>query len=113
MQNKTLRFTKGFRVAIGNSRGQAAEMTIPRGDSEGGPDNAHRGADQWLFVLEGKGMAIVEGKHRRLRAGSLVLIEKGEKHEIRNVGSTHLRTLVFYAPPAYKDSGVRLPRGRP
>jgi len=53
MKSKTLTFKKGFRIAFRNPRGQAAEMTIAPGDSEGGPDNAHRGADQWLFVVDG------------------------------------------------------------
>jgi mannose-6-phosphate isomerase-like protein (cupin superfamily) len=113
MKTKTLRFSEGFRIALGTPRGQAAEMTIPPGDAEGGPDNAHRGADQWLFVLEGRGVAIVEGRRAPLKKGSLVLVGKGERHEIRNVGKTYLRTLVFYAPPAYRTSDARLPRGRP
>ncbi|MBA8884388.1 cupin domain-containing protein [Dokdonella fugitiva] len=113
MQSRTLRFTRGFRLAIHNRRGQAAEMVIPRGDAEGGPDNAHRGADQWLFVLDGRGVAIVEGRRTRLKAGTLILIEKGERHEIRNTGTTHLRTLVFYTPPAYRTPDARLPRGKP
>ena len=100
-------------MAFKNRRGQAAEMVIPRGDSEGGRGNAHKGADQWLFVLAGRGAAIVEGKRRVLRNGTLLLIEAGEHHEIKNVGTRDLRTLVFYTPPAYKPSGARLPRGRP
>jgi mannose-6-phosphate isomerase-like protein (cupin superfamily) len=113
MESKTLTFKKGFRVAFQNARGQAAEMTIAPGDSEGGPENAHRGADQWMFVLAGKGAAIVEGKRRALKAGTLLLISKGERHEIRNVGRTNLQTIVFYTPPAYRNSDARLPRGRP
>lgn len=112
MKRKHLRFGEGFRVAIGNRRSQAAEMVIPPGDSEGGPDNRHRGADQWLFVLSGSGMAIVNGKRHALRAGSLLLIERGDVHEIRNSGRTALRTLNFYVPPAYTGSGDSLPRGR-
>lgn len=113
MQSKTLRFTEGFRLAMHNRRGQAAEMVIPRGGSEGGPDNAHRGADQWLFVVDGRGVAIVEGRRTRLKAGTLILIGKGERHEIRNTGTAHLCTLVFYTPPAYRTSDARLPRGKP
>ena len=88
-------------------------MTIPPGDSEGGPENAHRGADQWLFVLAGKGVAIGTARRVALREGTLLLIEKGEHHEIRNTGRSNLQTLVFYTPPAYRNSGSRLPRGRP
>ena len=113
MKSKTLNFKEGFRVALQNPRGQAAVMTIPRGDSEGGPDNAHHGADQWIFVLAGKGVAIGTDRRVALREGTLLLISKGERHEIRNTGRSNLQTLVFYTPPAYRASGARLPRGRP
>ena len=113
MRTKRLRFTEGFRIAFANPRGEAAELVIPRGDSEGGPDNAHKGADQWMLILDGEGAAIVEGRRRVLRAGTLVLIEKGERHEIRNTGRRNLRAFVLYTPPAYRKSGARLPRGKP
>jgi mannose-6-phosphate isomerase-like protein (cupin superfamily) len=112
MRRKHLRFGKGFRVAIGNKRSQAAEMVVAPGDCEGGPDNRHRGADQWLYVLSGAGTAIVNGKRYPLRAGSLVLIERGDTHEIRNSARGQLRTLNFYVPPAYTGDGDPLPRGR-
>ena len=51
---KSLRFGKGFRVVRGNRASQAAEMVLAPGDTEGGADNRHRGADQWLFVLSGQ-----------------------------------------------------------
>ena len=107
-----LRFGKGFRVAMGNRRGQAATMVIAPGDSEGGPDNRHRGADQWLFVLSGSGVAVLGGRTRRIKAGSLVLVERGTTHEIRNTGRTPLKTLNVYVPPAYRSDGEELPRGR-
>jgi mannose-6-phosphate isomerase-like protein (cupin superfamily) len=112
MRRKTLRFGKGFRVALGNRRAQAAEMVIPPGDHEGGPDNRHRGADQWLFVVSGTGAATVNDRRHTLRAGTILLIEKGDRHEIRNTGRTPLKTLNIYVPPAYTRSGAELPRGR-
>jgi mannose-6-phosphate isomerase-like protein (cupin superfamily) len=112
MKRKHLRFGEGFRVAIGNRRSQAAEMVLPPGDCEGGPDNRHRGADQWLYVVSGTGRATINGKSYGLRTGSLLLIERGDSHEIRNSGRTALRTLNFYVPPAYSSGGDPLPRGR-
>jgi mannose-6-phosphate isomerase-like protein (cupin superfamily) len=112
VQKKSLRFDQGFSVAIGNARSQAATMTLPPGGNEGGPDNRHRGADQWLFVETGTGVAIVNGTRVRLGPGSLVLIERGDRHEIRNTGSTPLKTLNIYVPPAYTGDGDELPRGR-
>jgi mannose-6-phosphate isomerase-like protein (cupin superfamily) len=112
MRRKTLRFGKGFRVALGNRRAQAAEMVIEPGDCEGGPDNRHRGADQWLFVVSGRGAAIVKGRRVPLREGTVLLIEKGDTHEIRNTGRAMLKTLNVYVPPAYTKDGDELPRGK-
>jgi mannose-6-phosphate isomerase-like protein (cupin superfamily) len=113
MKHAHLRFTKGFRIALGNSRSQAAEMTIPPGDAEGGPTNRHRGADQWLYVVAGKGTAKINGRRYGLRPGVLLLIEHADLHEIRNDGRALLRTLNFYAPPAYTKSGKELSRAKP
>ena len=112
MQHKQLQFGHGFRVVLGNGRSQAAQMTLAPGEVEGGPDNRHRGADQWLFVESGTGTAIVQGRRHALRAGSLLLIQRGDVHEIRNTGRRPLRTLNIYVPPAYTKSGEELPRGR-
>jgi mannose-6-phosphate isomerase-like protein (cupin superfamily) len=112
MKRTTLRFGSGFKVRIGNRRAQAATLTIAPGESEGGPDNRHRGADQWLFVESGKGVAIVNRKRIPLSAGSLLLIERGDRHEIRNTGRTPLKTFNIYVPPAYTKAGDELPRGR-
>jgi mannose-6-phosphate isomerase-like protein (cupin superfamily) len=112
MKRKQLRFGKGFRVALSNARGQAAEMVIPPGDAEGDADNRHRGADQWLFVISGTGTAKVNGRSYPLRAGSLLLVERGDRHEIRNTGRSLLRTLNVYVPPAYRADGEELPAGR-
>lgn len=112
MPRTHLRFGKGFSVALGNRRGQAATMVLAPGDCEGGPDNRHRGADQWLYVLSGSGSATVGGRRQRLRAGTLLLIERGTTHEIRNTGRTPLKTLNVYVPPAYTAGGDELPRGR-
>jgi len=91
---------------MGNRRSQAAEMVLAPADCEGGPDNRHRGSDQWLFVVSGSGLAIVEGKRLKLKQNSMVLIERGERHEIRNTGRNPLRTLNIYVPPAYTKAAM-------
>ena len=113
MKRKQLRFGRGFRVALGNRRSQAAEMVLKPGKAEGDPHNRHRGADQWLFVLSGTGTATVNRRKHALRAGTLLLIERGDEHEICNTGRGLLRTLNFYVPPAYDRAGDELSAGRP
>ena len=112
MKHKSLRFGNGFHIALGNRRSQAATMVLAAGESEGGPDNRHRGADQWLFVVSGSGAATVNGRRLRLKAGTLLLIERGDHHEIRNTGRGVLRTVNVYVPPAYTADGEELPAGR-
>jgi mannose-6-phosphate isomerase-like protein (cupin superfamily) len=47
-----------------------------------------------------------------LKAGSLLLIEAGDTHEIRNTGRSLLKTVSIYVPPAYDGDGEELPAGR-
>jgi mannose-6-phosphate isomerase-like protein (cupin superfamily) len=113
MKRKRLGFGHGFQIVLGNAHSQAAQMTLAPGESEGGADNRHRGADQWLFVVAGTGEAVVNKKKYALAEGMLLLIERGDRHEIRNTGKTPLRTLSVYVPPAYTSDGDELPAGKP
>ena len=112
MKHKHLQFGLGFRVMFGDAHAQAAQMTLAAGATEGDSENRHRGADQWVYVVVGKGAAIVEGKRVHLREGSLLLIKRGERHEIRNTGTGPLKTLNIYVPPAYTSNGDELSAGR-
>jgi mannose-6-phosphate isomerase-like protein (cupin superfamily) len=87
-------------------------MVLPVGGKEGGPDNFHRGADQWLFVVDGTGVAVVNGRRTKFTTGAMVLIEAGDRHEIRNTGRTLLKTISVYLPPAYRDEETELPAGK-
>jgi len=109
-------------IACGNRRGQfellcatrdvqSAKMTLrPGAASDAQPSNEHRKSEQWLFVVSGTGEAIV-GKRRtalkrvKLRKNSLLVIEKGELHQIKNSGRRSLITINFYIPPAYDAQG--------
>jgi mannose-6-phosphate isomerase-like protein (cupin superfamily) len=112
MQHKHLQFSHGFRVVLGDEHGQAAQMTLGPRETEGGPDNRHRGADPWLYVVSGTAQAVVNGERVELREGTLLLIERGDTHQIRNTGAGPLKTLNVYVPPAYTDDGEELSPGR-
>jgi mannose-6-phosphate isomerase-like protein (cupin superfamily) len=113
MKSDVVSFRPGFRVSIGNASSQGAVMVLARGGREGGADNRHSGADQWLVVLEGTGSATINGRKVALRPGRIVLIEAGDRHEIRNTGRGLLKTVSIYLPPAYRSDGTELPPGRP
>lgn len=90
-----------FRVVGTTARSQGATMVLRPGASTGGADNVHAGADQWLYVVSGRGRATVGGRDVVIRRGSLLLIEAGEPHEIKNDGAHPLVTINVYAPPVY------------
>ena len=90
-----------FKVIAEASHSQVAVMTLGTEESVGGPDNTHASSEQWLYVVSGRGKAVVAGERVDLSAGSLLLIEAGEGHEIINAGDEPLRTLNLYAPPEY------------
>ncbi len=112
MKRKQLKLSSDFKVVLGNRHSQAAEMVLPPGETEGGPDNRHRGADQWLLVVSGSGQATVNRRKLKLSEHTLLLIEKGDTHEIKNTGRSDLVTLNFYVPPAYTADGDELPAGK-
>jgi quercetin dioxygenase-like cupin family protein len=79
MKRTKPRLTQEFKVLIGNRRSQAAEMVLRASEKEGDSRNQHRGADQWLYVVSGKGAAIVNRARYSLTPGTLLLIERGDK----------------------------------
>jgi oxalate decarboxylase/phosphoglucose isomerase-like protein (cupin superfamily) len=99
-----------FDVVVSTCLAQAAKMTLRVGGaSDSHPSNEHPHSEQWLFVLAGTGEAIVHdrsGKVRRtkLLPNSLLVIERGELHQIKNTGRRQLSTLNIYVPPAYPPS---------
>lgn len=95
----------GFAVAAGNARSQAAVMVLQAGESTGPPRNEHAASEQWLYVVSGRGRAVVAEQSFELAPGALLLVERGEPHSIANTGEEPLRTLNVYVPPAYEPDG--------
>ena len=105
----TAKHRREFEVLIASRSTQAAMMTLqPGGSSSDAPENEHPQSEQWLFVVSGTGRARVAARSARLRPGSLLLIEKGEPHQITNTGRSPLVTVNFYSPPAYRSDGELL-----
>ncbi len=102
MTRVELDYAHGFRVVAGNARSEAAEMTLSPGETVGGAWNRHAGSDQWFLVVDGEGEAVVEGQRTALASGVLLLIERGEAHEIRNTGDRPMKTVNVYVPPEYE-----------
>src|SRR6266446_412376 len=75
-----------FKVLASTRSAQAAMMVLQPGQSTGAPENEHPRSEQWLFVISGAGQASVSKRRLSIRDNSLLLIEKGEIHQITNTG---------------------------
>jgi mannose-6-phosphate isomerase-like protein (cupin superfamily) len=114
---KHLRITRQrgqFKKLAATAEAQAILMTLKPGESsEDSPRNEHPRCEQWMFVLSGEGEVITEAAAKRRKTaigpGSLVLIEKRERHQVTASGSTPLVSLNLYVPPAYGADGKPLP----
>jgi mannose-6-phosphate isomerase-like protein (cupin superfamily) len=96
-----------FDILAATRDAQGAKMTLtPGAASDDEPSNEHPRSEQWLLVVEGSGTAVIGKKRTSLRRialkrHSLLVIEKGELHQIRNTGRRPLVTINLYVPPAY------------
>jgi mannose-6-phosphate isomerase-like protein (cupin superfamily) len=95
-----------FQVLHASRAAQAAMSTLRSGKATSDePENEHPDSEQWVYVVAGSGLAVVGKRRAKLAAGSLLLIEKGEKHQIRQAGRGELVLVNLYVPPAYTKSG--------
>ena len=83
---------------------QIVLMTIPP-DGEIG-DEVHEGIDQTLVFEEGEAEAVIAGESSPVRAGQVVLVPAGTRHNFINRGSGPLRLWTVYAPPEHRPGTI-------
>ncbi len=77
------------------------------------PYHFHEKRESLLFLIKGEAVEIVEGKEHPVKAGDVLYIPAGEKHQIVNRTNEDLRYLEFFTPPqddfikVERDKGVR------
>jgi mannose-6-phosphate isomerase-like protein (cupin superfamily) len=62
--------------------------------------------DQFFRVEEGTGEAILDGIHRTISAGFVVLVPAGTNHNIINTGTEPMKLYTLYSPPNHRDGVV-------
>ena len=82
---------------------QLVVMTIPP-DGEIG-EEVHQ-VDQILTFVSGLGEAKVSGSTRKVKAGDLVVVPAGSKHNFLNTGPNPLVLYTVYGPPEHADGAV-------
>ena len=80
---------------------QLVLMAIPAGEEIG--EEAHEGIDQVLAFVTGEGEAVIEGKSHTVRAGSVVVVPAGTRHNFVATGNSALKLYTIYTPPEHPE----------
>ncbi|KAF3006346.1 hypothetical protein E8E14_005163 [Neopestalotiopsis sp. 37M] len=82
---------------------QLVLMTIPVGGDIG--EEVHT-VDQILTFTSGTALAQVGGEEKDVKAGDLVIVPAGTKHQFINTGPTPLLLYTVYSPAEHKPTSV-------
>ena len=77
------------KVLFTGTRSQLVIMSIPPGGEVG--EEIHTYTEQTLFFLSGTAKAIVGGKESSIKAGDVVVVTPGTKHNFINTGTDPLK----------------------
>lgn len=61
-------------------------------------EHFHKEREEFYFIVEGQGLAIIDDDSYTIREGSLVHTKPNEKHRFKNTGDSELVYLVMTAP---------------
>ena len=92
------------RVLFTGEHTQLVIMTIPPGGEIG--EEVHDENDQILSFVSGVGRAVVSGKERKIKAGDVVAVPAGLKHNFINEGPNPLVLYTVYGPPDHSAGAV-------
>ncbi|ORY30781.1 RmlC-like cupin domain-containing protein [Naematelia encephala] len=82
---------------------QLVVMTVPVGGEIG--EEVHT-VDQHLIFTSGLCKAVVAGEERDVKAGDMVIVPQGTKHNFINTGPTPLCLFTVYAPAEHAETTV-------
>ncbi len=100
---------KNYREVISTQANmQLVLMSLKPGEEIG--EEVHENVDQFFRIEKGKGIAIVEvdGKNveHKLTNGSVIIIPKGTRHNIKNNGKKDLKLYTIYSPKNHDPGKV-------
>ncbi|MBN2324821.1 MAG: cupin domain-containing protein [Spirochaetes bacterium] len=64
------------------------------------PAHSHPEGEEVIYIIEGRGRVLVDGKIQTVRKGTAVLFPEGSVHMLQNTGGEEMKVICFYAPPA-------------
>lgn len=84
---------------------QVVLMNLEKGEDI--PLEVHGDTTQIIYIVEGNGMALVDGKRKLLKPGSMLIIEEGTKHYVKNTGKIPLKLHTVYSPAEHSRGKIQ------
>ncbi len=105
IEERTLAGNNFRDVRYTTQRSQLFIMTVQPGEEIG--MEHHEGHDQFFWVEEGSGVAILDGEKHGLEDGVAVVIPAGTEHNVINTSTySPMRLYTLYTPPEHPDGIV-------
>ena len=92
------------RVVSTGEYSELVALTIPPGGEM--PEETHHSSDQAVFIVEGRGEAILNGRAEPAGEHDAVFIPAGTTHSVKNRGVLDLKMFLVYSPPLDNDAGA-------
>ncbi|WKZ29103.1 MAG: cupin domain-containing protein [Patescibacteria group bacterium] len=92
------------KVLFTGKKSQLVAMSIPAGGEIG--EETHDHVEQTLYFHAGEGEAVLDGQASPIRAGDVLVVTPGTRHNVRNTGSAPLKIATVYAPPNHIDGRI-------
>lgn len=92
------------KVLFTGKKSQLVVMDIKPGEDIGEETHAH--VEQVLYFFVGEGKSVLDGKERKLKAGDVLIVTPGTKHNVINTGAGSLKVATVYVPPNHIDGTV-------
>lgn len=96
------------RVVMTGGKTQVVLMSIPEGQDIGA--ETHEGHDQILFLVEGSGIAEVDGVKTQVGPGDMSFVPSGAFHNFINKGEGPLKLFTTYSPPEHPEGTLHATR---
>ena len=74
-------------------------IRVPPGETVR-PAHSHPNGEEMIYIIEGSGKVLIDGKVDGVRQGSAVLFPRESVHMLQNDGEREMKVICFFAPPS-------------
>lgn len=67
------------------------------------PAHIHNYTEEIIYIVEGDGLALLNGKEQPVKGGDVILIAPGSAHGLTNIGNKELKFFVVYSDNGMMD----------